>query len=56
MLSPMNTLLTAREKAAELGVSRSTLTRMVQSGEVVPAFRAAGSNGVMLFHREEGAA
>lgn len=46
---PNEDLITAKDKAAELGISRSTLTRRVQSGDVVPAFRADGDNGVMLF-------
>lgn len=43
-------LITAREKAAELGISRSTLTRRVRAGEITPAYRADGDNGVMLFY------
>jgi hypothetical protein len=44
-------LITAKEKAVELGVSRSTLSRLVRSGEIVPAFRDQTNprTGVMLF-------
>lgn len=52
----MDNLLTAKEKAEELGISRSTLTRMVQAGELVPSYRAEGRNGVMLFAPNEVAA
>lgn len=46
-------LITAKDKAAELGISRATLTRHVQQGKLTPAFRASGENGVMLFHPSE---
>ena len=49
-------LITAKEKAAELGISRSTLTRRVRAGEITPAYRADGDNGIMLFLPEERAA
>jgi predicted site-specific integrase-resolvase len=52
----MQDMLTAKQKAAELGISRSTLTRMVQSGKITPAFKADGANGVTLFAPEEVAA
>jgi len=45
-------LLTAKEKAEELGISRATLTRRVQAGKIVPAYRGAGDNGVTLFTPE----
>lgn len=45
----MSNLLTAKEKAAELGVSRATLTRWVQAGKITPAYKAEGPTGVMLF-------
>lgn len=45
----MTNLLTAKEKAAELGVSRATLTRWVQAGKITPAYKADGPTGVMLF-------
>lgn len=44
-----NGLITAKEKAAELGVSRATLTRWVQAGKITPAYKAEGPTGVMLF-------
>lgn len=44
-----NGLITAKEKAAELGVSRATLTRWVQAGKITPAYKADGPTGVMLF-------
>jgi len=43
-------LITAKAKAAELGISRATLTRKVQAGEITPAFRADGHRGVTLFY------
>ena len=43
---------TAKDKAAELGISRSTLTRRVKSGNITPAFRAEGENGITLFFPE----
>lgn len=46
---PKDELITAKDKAAELGISRPTLTRRVQQGKIKPAFRAEGENGVMLF-------
>ena len=52
----MQDLLTAKQKAEELGISRSTLTRMVQAGKITPAFKADGANGVTLFHVEDVAA
>jgi hypothetical protein len=48
----MQNLLTAKQKAEELGISRSTLTRMVQAGKITPAFKADGPNGVTLFAPE----
>jgi hypothetical protein len=47
-------LLTAKQKAAELGISRATLSRRVQEGEVVPAFKDDSNphNGVQLFEPE----
>lgn len=45
-------LITAKDKAAELGISRSTLTRRVKSGNIIPAFRAEGENGITLFFPE----
>ncbi len=48
-------LLTAKEKAIELGISRSTLSRKVKSGDIVPAFKDESNphNGMYLFRREE---
>ncbi len=43
-------LLSAEQKAAELGVSRSTITRMVQAGELTPAYKGEKKNGILLFH------
>lgn len=47
-------LLTAKQKADELGKSRATITRWVQSGKLVPAFRdeTNSHNPVMLFYPE----
>lgn len=47
-------LLTAKDKAAELGISRSTLSRKVKSGLIVPAFKDESNprNGVQLFEPE----
>lgn len=56
MLMPMTNgaLLTAKEKATELGISRSTLSRRVKSGKITPAFKDESNehNGVMLFDPE----
>lgn len=51
-------LLTAKEKAAELGISRSTLSRKVKAGDIVPAFKDESNehNGVQLFAPEPGTA
>lgn len=48
-------LLTAKDKAAELGISRSTLSRKVKSGQIVPAFKDESNprNGVQLFEPEQ---
>lgn len=48
-------LLTAKEKAAELGISRSTLSRRVKAGTIIPAFKDESNdhNGVMLFEPEQ---
>ncbi len=47
-------LLTAKQKADELGKSRATITRWVKSGKLIPAYRDEGNshNGVMLFYPE----
>jgi hypothetical protein len=47
-------LLTAKEKAAELGISRSTLSRKVASGAIIPAYKDESNehNGVQLFDPE----
>ena len=46
-------LLTAKEKAAELGIHRSTLSRRVKAGLIVPAYKDDDNphNGVQLFAR-----
>jgi hypothetical protein len=48
-------LLTAKQKADELGKSRATITRWVQSGKLVPAYKDEHNphNPVMLFHPEK---
>jgi predicted site-specific integrase-resolvase len=47
-------LITAKEKADELGISRATLSRRVRDGLIVPAFKDESNprNGVQLFERE----
>jgi hypothetical protein len=47
-----DSLITAKAKADELGISRATLSRKVAAGEIVPAFQAEGKNGIMLFEPE----
>lgn len=49
-----DTLLTAKQKADELGKSRATITRWVKAGKLVPAFKDEENthNPVMLFHPE----
>jgi len=44
-----NELITAKEKAEQLGISRTQLSRLVKAGEITPSFKAPGANGVMLF-------
>lgn len=50
----MDDMMTAKQKAEQLGVSRATLTRWVQAGKLTPAYKADGTRGVMLFTFEEG--
>jgi predicted transcriptional regulator len=40
-----NKLLTAAEKAQEIGVSRSTLSRLVKAGMIQPETEYIGENG-----------
>lgn len=47
-------LITAKEKAAELGIDRSTLSRWVKNGDITPALIL--TNGAMLFEPKEDAA
>jgi hypothetical protein len=44
-----NELITAKDKAEQLGISRTQLSRLVKAGKLIPAFKADGKNGVMLF-------
>lgn len=46
-------LLRTAEVAAELGVHRSTVTRMVDAGKVKPAIRGEGIRGSMFFYLSE---
>jgi excisionase family DNA binding protein len=41
------------EAAARLGISRSTLTRRVEAGEITPAIRVPGYRGQFLFEASE---
>ena len=51
MLTHMTTakLISAKDKAAELGISRATLSRRVSAGEIKPAYEGDAKNGVQLF-------
>jgi predicted site-specific integrase-resolvase len=42
-------LVDAKTYAHKLGISRATLTRYVQSGRIVPAFKGDGIRGAMMF-------
>ena len=46
-------LLSTAQAATELNVHRSTLTRMVQDGEVKAAVRGQGVRGAMFFYQSE---
>lgn len=46
---PNAKLISAKDKAAELGISRATLSRRVKRGEIVPAYQGDGDNGIQLF-------
>ena len=46
---PNAKLISAKDKAAELGISRATLSRRVRDGEIKPAYQGDGNNGVQLF-------
>lgn len=41
------------EAAERIGVERSTLSRWVASGRIVPLHKLPGKNGVVLFSPEE---
>lgn len=45
-------LISAKEKAAELGISRSTLSRWVEANKITPAYIGEGDNGIQLFTPE----
>jgi hypothetical protein len=46
-------LLTTKQKAAELGVSRSTVFNMVRRGDLIPVYRDESNPlGMMLFAPE----
>ena len=46
---PNPELISAKDKAAELGISRATLSRRVKAGDITPAFKGDGDNGIQLF-------
>ena len=47
-------LIGSAEACRILGdISRSTLTRWVESGRITPAYRLPGENGAVLFTRAE---
>ena len=48
-LGTVHDLLTTYQVARLLGVSRMTVYRAVESGEVVPALKVPGSKGTYLF-------
>lgn len=43
------TLLSSAEAAKALGIDRSTLTRWVDSGRIVPLAKAPGLRGAFMF-------
>lgn len=45
----MTNLLTSAEVAERLYIDRSTLTRYVQAGRIVPKLRGTGVRGQMFF-------
>ena len=49
METPTDDYLTTSEVARRLGVSRSTVTRMVADGKLEPTVRAPGYRGPFLF-------
>jgi excisionase family DNA binding protein len=46
-------LIGTADAARRLGVSRSTLTRRVEAGELEPAMRVPGYRGPLLFERAD---
>lgn len=46
-------LIGAREASELLGIDRSTLTRWVSSGRIVPVTKMPGASGAYLFHRSD---
>lgn len=46
-------LIGSSEAASIIGVSRATLTRWVQSGEIEPAKKLPGLTGAALFERAD---
>ena len=46
-------LIGTPEAASILGVSRATMTRWVQAGELEPATKLPGLTGAALFHRSD---
>lgn len=50
---PTADLLATVEVARRLGLERSTLSRWVKEGRIVPAMRLPGATGAFLFHPSE---
>lgn len=46
-------LIGTPEAASIIGVSRATMTRWVQSGELEPATKLPGQTGATLFYRAD---
>lgn len=46
-------LIGSREACALLGIDKSTLSRWVAAGKLNPAYRAPGTNGAMVFNRDD---
>ena len=46
-------LLTAAQAAVRMGVTSTTVRRMIDSGELVPAQKLPGPNGAYLFRRPD---
>lgn len=53
MPEPQPDLLGAQEAATAIGIERSTVTRWIDKGWLIPAQRIGGPNGALVFTRDE---